>query len=156
MIPNGRVLNWYLSKGVMNAVQWRNSLAKGICQKPLFAFSLVKICVSKSWANVPLIAGSGWNSPITFSFKGFMLTHILTFPEGFGTTTMPAHHGDGSFIQDITPGNSIWLSSFCTSFHIKIGTRLAACNAHGLASGFNGILYSSFRVPRPEKTFEYC
>ena len=82
-----------------------------------------------------------------------MLTQILTLPEGFGTTTMPAHYGDGSSMWDITPRDSIRLSSFCTSFLIESGTCLAVCSAYGLPSGFSGVLYSSLRIPKPEKIF---
>ena len=58
-----------------------------------------------------------------------MSTQILTFPEGFGMTTIPAHHGDGLSIWDITPRDSIQFSSFSTAFHIEIGTRLAVRSA---------------------------
>ena len=85
-----------------------------------------------------------------------MSAQILTFPEGFSTTTIPVHHGDGLSIREVTPIDSIWFSSFCTSIRLESGILLAVCSAWGLASGFKGIVYTSPRVPKPVKTFGYC
>jgi len=109
----------------------------------------------ESWARVSSTAGSGWNSLIMFSLSGFISTHILTFPEGFGTTTIPAHHCDGPSIGDITLRDSIRLISLFTSLHSKIGTYCAACKAYSLKFSFKGTLYSLPSVPRPWKTLEY-
>jgi len=78
-----------------------------------------------------------------------MSTHILTFPDDFGTTTIPAHHCDGPSIGDITLRDSIRLISLSTSLRSDIGTRHAVCKAYGLKVGFKGILYSFPSVPRP-------
>ena len=55
----------------------------------------------------------------------FKSTQILTCPDGFGTTTMPKHHGDSSPTGDMTPNDSIHLNSFCTFLRSDSGTFLA-------------------------------
>ena len=95
----------------MNVVNNLDLLASGICQNPLFASNLLKMVALVNWASVSSTLGSGWNSRSTPSFKGFKSTHICTSPEGLGTTTIPAHHGDGSSTGAMTPSDCIRRSS---------------------------------------------
>ena len=53
-----------------------------------------------------------------------MSMQVLTFPEGFGTTTIPAHHCDGPSILEITVRDSVHLISLFTSFAGKLGLAL--------------------------------
>ena len=45
-IPNGNVLKQKRPYGVMKVLSSLDSLARGICQKPLLASSLIKYCCS--------------------------------------------------------------------------------------------------------------
>ena len=101
-IPNGNLLNRYLSKGVINVVKWRDSSARFICQNPEFASSLVKTLLPDNFANDSSTDGRGWFSLLNDSFNCVRSTQILTWPFGFGTTTMPEHHSVGSSTFEIT------------------------------------------------------
>ena len=77
----------------MKVVSGRDSLARGICQKPLFAStcSLLNRVATASWARVSSTLGIGWTSRSTLSLSAFESTQILTSPDFLGTTTIPAH-----------------------------------------------------------------
>ena len=93
-------------------------------------------------------------SPAKHSFSGFKLTQILTVPELFGTTTIPAHQGVGSWTWEITPNWSIWLRSSFTLFLSGIGTLLGVKRAYGLAPSCSLIWYS-LSVPSPVNKVGY-
>lgn len=68
----------------------------------------VELCIaSDNCAKISSTLGIGCASRNTLWFSGFKSTHIRTSPDHFGTTTIPAHHGVGSQISDITPIASI-------------------------------------------------
>ena len=110
-MPKGSLLKWYLPTGVMKVVSGRDSGDNGICQNPLLASSLVKMVAPVSCASASSTLGIGCTSHNTLSLSGFKSTQILTAPVFFGTTTMPAHQGVGSFTFEITPRASIRVSS---------------------------------------------
>ena len=102
-MPNGNLLKQNQPHGVINVVKSLDSLAKGICQKPLLASSLLNIVAPVIWPNVVSTFGIGCVSRKTFSLSGFISTQILTDPEALGTTTIAAHQAVGSLTRDITP-----------------------------------------------------
>ena len=73
-------------------------------------------------------------------FKCVKSTQILTEPDDFGTTTIPAHHGDGSLTGEMTPMVCIRSSSSSTFLRNGMGTLQAVCNAYGGASGLSLIV----------------
>ena len=84
-IPNGSLLKQYLPKGVMNVVSNCDSSASGICQKPQFASSLLKI--------LPLSV-----APVCRQLEevgGLRSTYTLIAPSFLGATTIAAHQGVG-------------------------------------------------------------
>ena len=103
-IPKGNLLKQNLPNGVINVVRRRDAGESGICQNPLFASSLVNILASVSCARVLSTLGSGWTSLRTLLLRGLRLTHILTPPDFFGATTIPAHQGVGTSTLDDSHG----------------------------------------------------
>ena len=85
VIPKGSLLKQYLPYGVINVVRRRDSALSA-----LFTSNLLKRVPPVSCARVSSTWGIGNVSQRTFSFRGFKSTHILTSPDRFGTTTMPA------------------------------------------------------------------
>ena len=75
-------------------------------------------------ANDCLTEGTKYFSLYTVLFNFVRLTHILTLPYPFGTTTIPAHQDIGSCILEMTP--SCYISfNFALTFGSKgIGTAL--------------------------------
>ena len=132
----------------MNVVSRRDFSSKGICQKPLFASNSLNLTAPASWARVSPTLGIRCTSRHTLSLRGLRSTHILTAPDFFGTTTMPAHHGVGSVTLDMTPKASIRSSSACTFGHRGIGTLLDVKSACGAASSLSFISYTSPRFPK--------
>ena len=98
-MPKGNLLKQNLPKGVINVVNRQESSGNGICQNPLFASSLVNTVAPASLPKVSSTEGMGCNSLKTLLFNGFKSTQILTSPDFFGTTTIPAHQGVGVSIQ---------------------------------------------------------
>ena len=90
-----------------------------------------------SCARVSSTLGSGCTSRSTLSFRGLKPTRILTDPNFFGTTAMPAHHGVGSSTREITPSDSMHVSSSCTFFLRGKGTFCGVKRAQGLALGLS-------------------
>ena len=56
---NASLLKQYRPKGVMKVVKCIDVAAKGICQKPLFAFSLLNTATPANWASVSSTTGKG-------------------------------------------------------------------------------------------------
>ena len=77
-------------------------------------------------------------------------------PDGFGTTTMAAHHSVGSFTWDITPSLSMHWISYFTFSRNGIDMFLGVNKQNGLASGCSFIVYSPLNVPSPENSLGYC
>ena len=102
-MPKGNLLKQYLPYEVMTVVNRRDLALKGICQNPLFASSLLKSVAPANCARVSSTWGMGYVSRRTFSLRGFKLTQILTSPDRFDTTTMPAHYKVGSVTLLTTP-----------------------------------------------------
>ena len=96
------------------------------------------------------------NSCITLSFKGLRSTQIRINPDGFGTTTMAAHHCVGSFTWDIIPSLSICCISSLTFSRNGSGMFLGVNRQNGLASGYSLIVYSPLNIPSQENSFGYC
>ena len=89
-IPKGSFLKQTSPNGVMNVVRCCDSGANGICQKSLFASSLLKILPPASWARVSSTFRMGCTSRRTLSLSGFKSTQMRIAPDRFGTTTIPA------------------------------------------------------------------
>ena len=137
----------------MKVVSKRDCLERGICQNPLLASSFVNTFAPDSCASVSSTLGRGWTSRRTLLFSGLRST---TFPDFFGTTTIPAHHWVGSSTLDITPIASI-LASSCATFGLSGRAMLCGVvNANGCTSGFSFISNSSPRYPRPLETPGNC
>ena len=134
----------------------RDSGAKGICQKPLLASSLLKMVAPARSARVSSTFGIGCGSRRTFSLSGLRSTHILTSPDRFGTTTMPAHQSVGVSILEITPMHSMRSSSSFTFGLRGMGTLRGTYSECGSASSRSLIRYSSPIVPRPWNTRGNC
>ena len=77
-IPNGTLLKQKHPKGVMNVVSRLDSSARGICQNPLFASSLLKTFAPDSCAKVISTFGIGWTSRKTFLLSGLRSIQIRT------------------------------------------------------------------------------
>ena len=77
-------------------------------------------------------------------------------PDGFGTTTMAAHHCVGSFTQDIIPSLSVCHISSLTFSHNGSGMFLGVNRQNGLVSGYSLIVYSPLDIPSSENSFGYC
>ena len=150
---NGNLLKQNLPTEVINAVSNRDVSARRICQKPLLALNLVNFVAPVTCARVSSILGSGWYFLRTFWFKCVKSTQILTDSKGFSTTTIPAHHGDGSSTGEMMPVVCILSSSSSTFLRNGIGTQWAVCNAYGVAPCLSLITYSFPSVPRPLKRF---
>ena len=112
-MPNGSLLKQNRPKGV-NVVNSLDSLARGICQNPLFASNLLNSFAPDSYARVISTFGMGWTSRNTLSLSGLRSTQMRTAPESLGTTTIAAHQGVGCCTADITPRLCIRCSSDCT------------------------------------------
>ena len=84
-IPNGSLLKQYLPNGVMKVVNGRDSSARGICQNPELASSLLNTLAPVS---VSSTLGIGYVFLMMLLLSGFKSTQILTF----STTTTPAKH----------------------------------------------------------------
>ena len=110
---------------------------RGNCQSPLLASSLEKIFAPPSCASVSSTFGSGCTSLSTDLFSGFRSTQMRTFPDFFGTTTIPAHHGVSSVTLEIILSFSMQFSS-SMSFGLRgSGTFLGVNSANGFASGWS-------------------
>ena len=60
---------------------------------------------------------------------------MQTDPSGFGTATIPAHHGMGSLSLEMTPSDSMRSNSAFTFGRIGNGMLRGVCSANGVASG---------------------
>ena len=136
-MPKGNFLKQQRPNGVIKVVRCQELYSREICQNPQLALSLLKTVVPASCARVSSTLGSGCSSRSTLSFRGLKSTQILTDPDFFGTTTMPAHHGVGSSIREMTPRDSVRVSSSCTFFLRGKGTFLGVKRAQGLALGLS-------------------
>ena len=87
----------------MKVVSLDDSGSISICRNPELASNFVKYFAPPSWASVVSTEGKTCRSRHTLAFNLVKLTQILTFPFGFGTTTIPAHHSVGSVTSVITP-----------------------------------------------------
>ena len=121
-MPKGSLLKLYLPKEVIKVVNNRDFFAKGIFQKPEFASCLLNTVALVNYARVSSTLGMGCVSLMTPLLSGLRSMQILTFPDFFGTTTIPAHQGVDSDTVVITPIDSIRSSSSFTFFLIGIGT----------------------------------
>ena len=113
------------------------TLLKGDLPEPAVSIELAEDGPPASCARVSSTLGSGCSSRSTLSFRGLKSTQILTDPDFFGTTTMPAHHGVGSSIREMTPRDSMRMSSSCTFFLRGKGTFRGVKRAQGLALGLS-------------------
>ena len=122
---------------------------KGIYQNPLLAFNFEKI---SSWANVSSTFGSGWTFLNTLWLRGFRSTQMCTPPD-LGTTTIPAHQGEGSDTLEITPAFSILSSSSVTLGRRGNGTCHGVKKSmwFGIRAKLDVVL--SGQSSRPWKTF---
>ena len=136
-MPNGSLLKQYLPNGVMNVVRYFDSSASGICQKPLFASSLLNSVAPDSCAKVSSTLGIGWVSRNTHSFKGFRSMQIRMSPDRLGTTTIPAHQGVYWVTFEMMPVASILCSSVRTFSRSGIATFLGVNSEYGWASSYN-------------------
>ena len=76
----------------MNVVRLHNSSRSGICQKPQFASTMLKIVAPAGWASVTSLFGSGWTSHSTLPFSCWKSAQIMTAPDGLGKTTIFVCH----------------------------------------------------------------
>ena len=138
-MPKGNLLKQNLPKGVINVVNRQESSDNGICQNPLFASNLVNTVAPASLPKVSSTESMGCTSLKMLSFNGFKSTQILTSPDFFGTTTIPAHQGVGVSTFAITPMDSIRSreSQRCR------GTFRGVYNEYRTALSLSWILYSS-------------
>ena len=127
--------------GVMNVVKRCEDCERGICQNPLFASSFEKTLAPANFASVSSTLGSGWTSLSTLSLSGFRSTQILTFPDFFRTTTIPAHHGVGSVTLEMMPAFSIFPSSSANLGRRGRGTLRGVKRAKSLAPGISWMVY---------------
>ena len=146
-IPNGILLKQNRPKGVMNVVSKRELSARGICQNPLLASSLLKTFAPASCAKTLSTFGSGCVSRRTCVLRGLRSTQMRTVPFCFGTTTNPAHHGIGTFTFEITPRDSILVNSSLIFFRSGRGTLRGVWSAKGCASGRSRISKFPSNVP---------
>ena len=114
----------------MNVVSNCDSSASGICQKPEFASTLEKMVAPLSCASVSSTGGIGNVSRRTPSFKGLRSTHILTLPDFFGTTTMPAHQGVGSVTFLMTPNAIELILHLCSQWNGDISSSKESTGTH--------------------------
>ena len=140
VIPKGSRWKQNLPHGVMKVVSRADSGARGICQNPELASSLVNTLAPPSWARVGSTAGSGCFSLHTLWFGWVRSTQILTLLFALGTTTMPAHQAVGSLTFAMTPSAFIRRSSCSTAFLSGIATLRGVDSTYGLASGSNLML----------------
>ena len=96
----------------------------------------LKIRAPDSCPRILSTVGRGWTSQRTLAFSGLRSTQIRTDPSDLGTATMPAHHGVGSSILEITPSPSMRSSSALTFGRMGSGTLRGVWRANGVASGF--------------------
>ena len=79
-MPNGRALNWYLPKGVINVVRGRDFLASGICQNPVLASSLINTVEPVYYGHV----GTSQKCP---DYQGVLIFQVSLHDNvSFGTT----------------------------------------------------------------------
>ena len=148
-IPNGNLLKQNLPKGLMKVVSNLDSLARGICQNPLLASSLLNTVAPDNRASIVSTLGMRCTSLNTFSFSGLRLTQIRTAPESLGTTTIAAHQRVGSSTGEITPKLCMRSKSRCTFDFSGRGILRDAFRANGWLFGFSLIAYSHTNVPNP-------
>lgn len=105
---------------LLGEVVWRNSDQTELWklftmqQNLILASSLLKMCAPASIPSVCLTDCRMYFSWRTDLFNLERSTHILTAPDFFGTTTIPAHHSVGSSTPLITHNVSIQCSSSLT------------------------------------------
>ena len=128
-----------------------DSLARGICQHPLLASSLLNTVAPDICASV-VSTFIGCTSRNTFSLRGLRSTH----PNCLGTTTIAAHQGVGSSTGEITPKLFIRCNSHCT-FNCS-GRRMfhEAFKANSWLFGLSLIVYLHANVPSPVSNKGYC
>ena len=148
-MPKGSLLKLYLPNGVINVVRGLELSSRGTCQNPQFASTLLNTTAPCNWASVSSTFGKGCTSLRTLSFNFLKSTQIRTELSFFGTTTIPAHHGVGASIREITPNDSILSSSVRTFWHSGRGMFLGVDRAYGWVSGLSFMLYVSGKVPKP-------
>ena len=154
--PKGQFIKAVSPIGCYKCSSRWDSWLKGICQKPLLASSSLKSDVPANCARVSSTWVMGNVSHRMHSLRGFKSTQILTSPDRFGTTTIPAHHEVGSVILVVTPKASIRSSSSRTFSRRGRATLCGEYREYGMALSFNQMMYSSFMLPRPSNTFGNC
>ena len=142
-MPKGNLLKQNLPKGVINVVNGQESSDNRIYQNPLFASSLVNTVAPASLPKVSSTEGMGCTSLKMLSFNGVKSTQILTPPDFFGTTTIPAQQRVGVSTLEITPMDSIRSSSCRTLSQSGRGTFQGVYNEYRTVSSLSWILYSS-------------
>ena len=128
-IPKGKRLKQCLPNGVMNVVRALDSCVSGICQNPELASNLLNTVESFNCASVSSTAGRICHSRFTDSFSFVRSTQILIFKLGLGTTTMPVHQSVGLSTREMTPSDSILVSSFLTFCRYGTATLLGVLRA---------------------------
>lgn len=81
---------------------WKLSL-RGICKNPQLASSLLNTVAPAIQARVLSTVGNMDKLDVTHSQLGHGDTLICTWPDFFGATSMPEHHGVGSSTGEMTP-----------------------------------------------------
>ena len=135
----------------MEAISFEGGDESGevIFQNPLFASTLLNICVTASFASVSSIFCRRYSSWRTFSFSSLRSTQIQLAPSFLGTTTIRAHQGVGLSTFEITPIDSMQSSSSFTLDRSGSGTCRGANRQWGAAPGLIHISYSSPMFPSP-------
>ena len=136
-MPNGSQLKWYCPNGVINAVSNDDCLSRGICQNPELASIFENTFPPPSIASDCSTDGKMCLSLQTARLNLVRSTHVRIFPSGFGTITMPAHHGVACSTQDITPRLSILSNSFFTLGSKGMATCLGLLREEGSAGSFS-------------------
>ena len=130
---NGSPLKWYRPYGVINVVSNADCLSKGICQNPELALIFENTFPSPSIASDCLSDGKMCLSLQTARLSLVRSTHMPPILQsGFGTITMPAHHGVACSKRDITPRLSILSNFFFTLGSKGMATCLGLLREKGL------------------------
>ena len=151
VIRKGSLLKQYLPYGVIKVVRrWDSALSA------LFASNLLKRVAPVSCARVSSTWGIGNVFQRTFSFRGFKSTHILTSPDRFGTTTMPARTPRGGLLCDLCDDpHHLHSIEFVSNLFTERESDMTWCVQrvwHGIGFQLNG----SPMLPSPSHTFGKC
>ena len=114
----------YRPNGVINVVSNADCLSRGICQNPELALIFENTFPPPSIASDCSTDGEICLSLQTARLSLVRSTHMRILPSGFGTITMPTHHGVACSTRDITPRLSILSNSFFTLGSKGMATRL--------------------------------